>query len=167
MVWLMKLLWRLVRLWMMPPILLICLLAEGWMMLRPKPPALDALLQGVFTPTALQSDEAPSKMDAAKARQAAVETYPWPARLVLWLLVALLLPLGAAPLVSRGLEMESNAVNLLMLLGLTTAAGLTAYAMVGFRLDTGLAATLLLAGVALALVYNWSVLTKLDELRVN
>ncbi len=94
------------------------------------------------------------------------ETYPWPARLVTWLLVALLLPLVATPLISRGLEKQSNTVNLLMLLGLTTVAGVAAFAMVGFQLDTAWGASLLVAGTGLALAYNWLVLSKVDELRV-
>jgi len=100
-----------------------------------------------------------------RARPTAIETYAWPARLVAWLAAALLLPLVAAPLVCRGLEKESNAINLALLVGLTAVAGLTAYAMLGFRLATGWAAALLVLGTALALIYNWAVLAKLEELR--
>jgi hypothetical protein len=102
----------------------------------------------------------------ADTQPAPVETYPWPMRLVLWLLATLLLPVVVTPLVSRGLEKQSNTVNLLMLLGLTTVAGVAAFAMVGFRLDTAWGASLLVAGTGLALVYNWLVLSKVDELRV-
>jgi hypothetical protein len=101
-----------------------------------------------------------------EAQPLPAETYPWPARLITWLLVALLLPLVATPLVSRGLEKQSNAVNLLMLLGLTSVAGVTAFAMVGFQLDTIWGASLLVAGTGLAFAYNWLVLAKVDELRV-
>ena len=100
----------------------------------------------------------------AKAQNSPVETYPWPARLVGWLALVLLLPMAFAPLATRGLEMQSNAVNLAMLLGLTLVAGLAAFAMLGFRLDTGISATLLVAAVAGTLAYNWAVLSKLEEL---
>jgi hypothetical protein len=102
----------------------------------------------------------------AATRPAPVETYPWPARLVVWLLVVLLLPLVVSPLASRALERESNAMNLVMLLGLTAITGVAALAMLGFRLETAWSAVLLLAGVGLALGYNWMVLSKLEELRV-
>ena len=99
-------------------------------------------------------------------RRVAAGSYSWPARIVVWLLLAVLLPLAAAPLLSWGLAAESNVVNLLMLLGLTTVAALAAYALIGFRLDTIWTAAFLVTAVILTLAYNWSVLSKLNELRV-
>jgi len=126
---------------------------------------LDAVLLPVGSPdrAVRLSAEALHDHTAGPARSA-VETYPWPARLVGWLALALLLPLASAPLAIRGLEMQSNAINLALLLGLTLVAGLAAFAMIGFRLDTFSSAVLLVAAVAGALAYNWMVLVKLDEL---
>ena len=129
----------------------------------------EALVSAVFIPVGVPDEATPIHVEAvhdhtAGAEGPAVQTYPWPARLVSWLAFALVLPLAVAPLACRGLEMQSNAVNLAMLLGLTLAAGLAAFAMLGFRLDTWLAATLLVAAVAAALAYNWMVLNKLEEL---
>ena len=95
----------------------------------------------------------------------AAGSYSWPARVVVWLLLAALLPLAAAPLLSHGLEKRSNGINLLMLVGLTAMAAVAAYALAGFRLDTVWTAALSVAGTCLALLYNWSVLEKLQTLR--
>jgi len=92
-------------------------------------------------------------------------TYPWPSRLLSWLIVALVMPLLLAPLAQRGLDRQSNALNLLMLLGLTACAGLAAFGLLGCHLDTGLAAVWLVLGITLSLLYNWLILGKLDDLR--
>ena len=89
--------------------------------------------------------------------------YPWPARLIAWLLAAFLLPLATAPLLSRGLAAESNVVNLLLLLGLTALSASGAYAMVGFRINTVWTAGLSVVATALAFAYNWTLLDKLDH----
>ena len=94
----------------------------------------------------------------------AVDTIAWPARMVGWLAIVVLLPLLAAPLVMRGLAKQSNTVNLAMLLGLTALPAVVVYAMLDFRLDTMLSAVLLLLAVGGALAYNWVVLSKLEEL---
>lgn len=89
----------------------------------------------------------------------------WLERLIGWTLLLLLLPLVVAPLLIRGLEQQSNAFNLGMLLGLTGLMGTAALAITGFQIKTVGSAALVVAGVALALTYNWLVLSKLEELR--
>lgn len=94
-----------------------------------------------------------------------VRSYPWPARLLSWVALVTLLPLVLAPIGCRGLERESNLVNLAMLLGLTSLAALVALAMLGFRIDTAWTAVLMAAGVVVAGAYNWAVLSKMEEMR--
>lgn len=101
--------------------------------------------------------------DASPARSVTSES--WFGRLVGWTFLVLLSPLVVAPLLIRGLEKQSNAVNLAMLLGLTGVMGVTAFAITGFQVNTVGSAALVVAGVALALTYNWLVLSKLEELR--
>lgn len=100
----------------------------------------------------------------AKADSWSAESYPWPARLLAWLALVVLLPLAVAPLALWGLQRGSNAVNLAMLLGLTLLAALAAFAMIGFRLDSWLSAALLIAAAGGWLAYNWGGLVKLEKL---
>jgi len=88
-----------------------------------------------------------------------------PSRLLIWLLLVLGLPLVAAPLIQRGLDRESNGLNLLMLLGLTAAAGLGAWTVIGMPIETSGGAGLLLFTLVLVFGYNWWLLSKLEDLR--
>jgi len=114
-----------------------------------------------------------AKRIAAEARRVyhrsrmgrAVSSYPWPARLITWAGFALLLPLALVSFTARGLAMDSNAVNLAMLAGLTLASALAAWAMLGFTVDTWWAACLLVLAVAAALAYNWFLLGKQEDFR--
>lgn len=99
------------------------------------------------------------------AKLAGMAAWYQPSRLLFWLLLMLGLPLAAIPLIQRGLDRQSNAVNLLMLLGLTAAAGLGVWAAIGTPIETGLGAALLVLTLVLALGYNWWLLSKLEELR--
>lgn len=90
----------------------------------------------------------------------------WPAKLVGWLLLTAMLPLTLSPAAARGLEKQSNAINLVMLLSLTAVPGLVAFAMLGFEVQGAEAAIVLILATALALLYNWVVLSKLEQLRV-
>ena len=106
-----------------------------------------------------------SRDQRQSAATLAVRSYPWPARLVSWLAVTLLLPLALAPLARRGLEKESSAVNLGMLLGLTLLSGLAAYAMMGFQLETALSAALLIGAAGVACAYSWALLSRIEDWR--
>lgn len=99
------------------------------------------------------------------ANVASVTAWYQPSRLLIWLLILLGLPLVAGPLIQRGLDRQSNGLNLLMLLGLTTAAGLAASTVIGMQIETGVGAALLVLTLALALGYNWWFLSKLEDLR--
>ncbi|KPK61769.1 MAG: hypothetical protein AMK73_07775 [Planctomycetes bacterium SM23_32] len=130
----------------------------------------EAVLEGVLI--ALRETAPPVRVtgragDAAESGrpQSGVRAYPWPARLASWLALVVLLPLVLIPLTGRGLAAESNAANLAMLLGLALVAGLAAYAMLGFRVDTWWAAALLVVGTMAALAYDWLMLSKQERLR--
>jgi hypothetical protein len=129
----------------------------------------EAALEAVFMPVGAADKGIPLAVEVvhdytAPANRTSIEAYPWPARLVTWLIFTLLLPVLAAPLITRGLERKSNAVNLAIWLGLTLIGAAAAFAMIGFRLDTPASALLLIAALAGALSYNWLVLAKLEEL---
>jgi hypothetical protein len=79
--------------------------------------------------------------------------------------LTVLLPFLAAPWLTRGLNRESNAVNLAMLLGLTAIASLAAWQLCGLNTETGEGTALLLLTMVLALGYNVWLLSKLEELR--
>lgn len=136
----------------------------------------EAVLEGVLIRNA-SSRASPPKEKAVRIRAEAVYDhrsaaalagaaawYP-PSRLLIAALLVLGLPLVAAPAIQRGLDRQSNAVNLLMLLGLTAAAGTGCWGVVGASLETGLGAALLVLTLVFALGYNWWLLSKLEELR--
>lgn len=130
----------------------------------------EALLEAVLMPISRPSESvrlsAGAGGDADESTpRAAVQSYPWPARLLSWLALAALLPLAFGPMTRRGLEKESNLVNLGMLAGLTTVAAVAAYAMVGFQVRTIGAALWIAGATVLALVYNWGVLGKMEAMR--
>lgn len=85
-------------------------------------------------------------------------------RLITWLLVLLFLPLLCYPLAVRGLSAQSNAVNLGLWLGLTTVDLTVAVAFTGFRAPGFLGTVGLLFGLALALFYNYGMLTEIEDL---
>jgi hypothetical protein len=88
-----------------------------------------------------------------------------PARLVAWLVFVLCLPLAVARPIQHALNRESNGLNLLMLLGLTTAAWSAAWAVIGRSAETGVGTALLVLTLAAAFGYNWWVLSRLEHLR--
>ncbi len=106
----------------------------------------------------------PAPADPASREQTG-PAFAWPARALTWLAVVVMLPLAVAPLTRRMLEAESNAMNLALLAGLTAAGGLTAWALMEFRLAGWWAAPLLALAAGVAGVYNWFVLSKQEQLR--
>ena len=129
----------------------------------------EATVTAVLVPTGLPECAVPLSVQvvhdhAATASQSGTETKAWLTHLVNWLMLAVLLPVAAAPAFMHGLKLRSNAFNAGILLALTFAGGIAAFAMLGFRLDTAISAALLIAAVTVALSYNWLILTKLEEL---
>jgi hypothetical protein len=92
------------------------------------------------------------------------DTYPWPTRLLAWLLVALLMPLLASSLARHGMDRRSSTINLGLLVVLSGFSGVARFGLLGFQVDSGLAAVLLVVGIAVSLLYNWLILWKLDDL---
>lgn len=86
-------------------------------------------------------------------------------RVALWILVSLLLPLAAAPLIRRVVEEESNVRNALLVLGLTGVNGLLAWGLTGFWLASGWSVLVLFLALVAGAVYNYQVATVIDELR--
>jgi hypothetical protein len=128
---------------------------------------LEAMLVPLDEPSAaIRLSASAGDLQTTADRETAVQSYPWPARVVSWLALAALLPIVFIAFTRRGLERESNAINLCMLLGLTLVAALAAYAMMGFQLHSGWSATLLVGAVGAALAYNWVVLAKMEDMRV-
>jgi len=129
----------------------------------------EAALTAVFVPVGSPECAIPLSVEivhdhAAEANQLAAETKSWLTRFVSWLALTVLLPVVAAPASVHGLKLQSNAVNLALLLGMTFVSGLAAFATLDFRLDTTVSAALLIAAVAAALFYNWLILAKLEQL---
>ncbi len=78
-------------------------------------------------------------LGSASAHHQVTQTYPWPARLLAWLLVALLMPLLASSLAQHGMDRRSNAINLGLVLGLSGFSGVAGFGLLGFssRLGAG------------------------------
>ncbi len=126
---------------------------------------LEAILVETREPSQPVSLTAEVVHDRGRSQAAArVTSYAWPIRLVAWLALVLLLPLALAPWLHRALARQSNAVNLGLLLGLAFVGTAAAYAMMGFQLERGWAALLLVAAAVTALAYNWVVLDKMEEI---
>lgn len=85
-------------------------------------------------------------------------------RILTWLLVLLFLPLACYPLAVRGLRSQSNAVNLSLWLGFTAVDLGVAVAFTGFRAPGFFGTVGLLLGLALALFYNYGILTEIEDL---
>ena len=86
-------------------------------------------------------------------------------RLLLWLFGLLLLPLLCYSVAVKGLAASSNATNLTLWLGLTFVDMLGASALMGFRAPGFFGSIGLLVALALALFYNYAMLTEIDDLR--
>jgi hypothetical protein len=154
-------------------------IAQGWVLIRSRLAPLDpvlrglaagadrdeAVLVGVHQPSPASSLTGEVTRDDGRGQAAAsVAGYAWPARLAAWLALVLLLPLALAPWLLRALACRSNAVNLGLLLGLAAAGAAAAYAMMGFGLASGWAAPVLVGALIAALVYNWTVLDKMEKI---
>jgi hypothetical protein len=131
----------------------------------------EAILEAVLLSKRDPTQPIRLRAEAGRGRQSGppgetVRSYPWPARLLSWIALVALLPLVIAPLAFRGLERESNLVNVSMLVGLTAVAALAALAMLGFRVDTAWSAAGMIGAVAVACVYNWAVLARMEDVRV-
>ena len=103
-------------------------------------------------------------LGSVSAHHQVTQTYPWPARLLAWLLVPLLMPLLASSLARHGMDRRSNTINLGLVLGLSGFSGVAGFGLLGFQVASALAAIVLMVGIAVSLLYNWFILWKLDDL---
>jgi len=85
-------------------------------------------------------------------------------RMLTWLLVLLFLPLLCYPLAVRGLRERSNPVNLGLWLGFTAVDLGVAVAFTGFRAPGFFGTVGMLLALALALFYNYGMLTEIEDL---
>ena len=136
----------------------------------------DAVLEGVLIRNATSRESSPERKSVllraeavydhrAAAKLAGMTAWFRPSRVLIGLLLVLGLPLAATPLLQRGLDQQSNAVNLLMLLGLTAATGAGCWIVVGMPVETALGSVLVALTLGFVLGYNWRLLSKLEELR--
>lgn len=86
-------------------------------------------------------------------------------RMLLWLVALLLLPLCCYPLAAKGLAAGRNSANLALWLGFTFVNMVFASALMGFRMPGFFGAFGMLIALALALFYNYGILTEIDDLR--
>jgi len=86
-------------------------------------------------------------------------------RLLTWVLVVLLLPLVLSHFLTLLLERESNAANVMALIGLTVIDLLLAFALLGFYVASIAAAGVLIFALLLSLGYNYWIYNLLERLR--
>jgi hypothetical protein len=86
-------------------------------------------------------------------------------RLLIWLGVAVLLPLGAYPVAQATLERESNALSFLFLVGTTIIDLAAALFLLGFAVRTVWVALLVIAAFVAAGAYNYLVLNSYEKMR--
>jgi len=118
--------------------------------------------------------EADSQNELVRGSYAAV----WPAnvldrvttfgagwRLLIWLGLAVVVPLAAYPIARATLEQESNALTFLLLFALTALDVALALLLLGFSVRTVWAAMLVCGALGSSGVYNYLVLTSYDKMR--
>jgi hypothetical protein len=88
---------------------------------------------------------------------------PAGSRILVWAAFTLLLPLVSAPLVLRLTAMESNIINLGMLLGYTAADVAFAAFLTGFRIASLWVSALLLLALAAGAFYNYRIASFIEE----
>ncbi len=88
---------------------------------------------------------------------------PAVSRILVWAAFTLLLPLVSAPLVLRLTAMESNMINLGMLLGYTAADVAFAAFLTGFRIASPWVSALLLLALAAGAFYNYRIASFIEE----
>ncbi len=86
----------------------------------------------------------------------------WGWKLVIWFSIAILLPLATFFIPAKLLKLESNKANMAMLVSYTIVDLGTALALMGFMLS-GFGAVILLAAAALSGVYNYGILTEIQD----
>ncbi|MCX7020600.1 MAG: hypothetical protein NTY46_16745 [Candidatus Sumerlaeota bacterium] len=95
----------------------------------------------------------------AQAREKSVVT-----RLALWAMITIALPLLLAPIVRRVTRRDSNALNLMLLSAFVFVNLLAALFIVDVGLQTITGGIILVAVLALAVVYNYAICTRINEL---
>ncbi len=86
-------------------------------------------------------------------------------RLLIWLAVALALPLAAYPVARAALEQESNLFTFLLLFAMTALDVLAALVLLGFAVRTVWIALLVLAALAASGLYNYLVTNSYEKMR--
>jgi len=86
-------------------------------------------------------------------------------RLLIWLAVALALPLAAYPVARAALEQESNLFTFLLLFAMTALDVLAALVLLGFAVRTVWIALLVLAALAASGLYNYLVINSYEKMR--
>lgn len=92
------------------------------------------------------------------------QTSAW-ARLFMWLLVALLLPIVTAPIIRKVVIREKNSHNVALLAGYTFIVALLGFILKGFSLGNFFGFVLYLAGLVGAFLWITIVANKIDEWR--
>jgi len=87
-------------------------------------------------------------------------------RLLIWLGVAVLLPISVYPVARVALERESNALTFLLLAGMTILDVAAALFLLGFSVRTVWVAVLVVGAFAAAGTYNYLVLNSYEKMRV-
>lgn len=87
-------------------------------------------------------------------------------RLLIWLGLAVFVPLAAYPVARAALEQESNGLTFLLLVALTALDVTLALLMLGFSVRTVWAAMLVIGAFAASGVYNYLVLNSYEKMRV-
>lgn len=85
-------------------------------------------------------------------------------RLLLWLSLAVLMPVASAPLIVRVAATESNLANVLVLAALTLADAVIAAGLLSFRLQNPWVAGFVIAAAIVCSYYNYRAATLIDEL---
>jgi len=85
-------------------------------------------------------------------------------RIFFWILFTLLLPIAAIPLIRRLVSAESNAANLLLLLGLTVIDMFAALLLTGFWIPTVWTALILVAALGGSIFYNYCIASFVERM---
>jgi hypothetical protein len=112
-----------------------------------------------WTQTPIASAGAPPVASAA-APISSLSSVKWPAasQFWIWMLTCLLAPLIALPAARKAFAEDSNGAILAVLLSLVAVSAGSAYALLIRFFDGWTSAVLMVAAIALAVVYNWHAL---------
>jgi hypothetical protein len=119
--------------------------------------------KGALTFAKRYKDDIGSRFSLTFIQGSIHESSPW-MRIFLWILFVALLPLASLALVKRVLRKQSNVHNGLLLAGYTGVGLFAALALTGFYISGFWVWALLFLALACACLYNFVLLTKVEEL---